>query len=76
MPLVEGMEIGRFNFAAEPPPIPEWLEPQHYFPLHMSMRDPWFVAGTLTVLSQCITTVQIVLDMFAPCIEDGGEPGR
>jgi hypothetical protein len=31
MPLIEGMEIGRGNLSGEPPPIPEWLEPQHYF---------------------------------------------
>ena len=75
MPLTEGMEIGRFNFVGEPPPIPEWLEPRRYFPLHMSMREPWFVAGTLTMLGQCITAVRMVLDMFEPCIGDEDEPG-
>jgi hypothetical protein len=75
MPLTEGMEIGRFNFVGEPPPIPEWLEPRRYFPLHMSIREPWFVASTLTMLGQCTTAVRMVLDMFEPCIGDGDEPG-
>jgi hypothetical protein len=39
------------------------------------MREPWFVAGTLAVLGQCMTAVRMVLDMFEPCIDDGGEPG-
>ena len=73
-PLREGMEIGRFSFVDEPPPVPEWFEPGRYFPLHMSMREPYFITGTLLLLRSFITVVEIVLDMFEPCIQDGDEP--
>jgi hypothetical protein len=69
--LQEGAEIGLWSFDREPPPIPPEVHQSNYFPIEVSLWQPFFGTRVERILGNCLTAVNMILDMFEPCVTQG-----
>lgn len=75
-PLSDGAEIGRWFFDHIPPEPPDEMKVHMnaYFPMQVSLREPFFGTRVGLILGNCIIAARMVLDMFEPVINHGQDP--
>lgn len=73
-PLHDGAEIGRWHFDRVPPEPPAEMDVEAYFPLQISLWEPFFGTRAQRILGNCIIAVDMVLDIFEPCLTHDSDP--
>ena len=75
-PLSDRGEIGIWHFDRTPPEPPDEMKMymHAYFPTQISLREPFFGTRVGRILGNCITAVEMVINMFDPVISRGQDP--
>lgn len=72
--LVDGTEICRWKYEPPRPELPADMDMTRYFPLEVEFGSPPFFMPAVAQLGFLAEAVEIVLEVFRPCIADGGPP--
>lgn len=72
--LVDGTEICRWKYEPPRPELPADMDMTRYFPLEVEFGKPFVLYTCSSVLGYLAEAVEIVLEVFRPCITDGGPP--
>jgi hypothetical protein len=67
-------EVGRWKYPTPRPDLPADMDMKRYFPIGVALGDAPFMQTAVELLTSLAHTVEIVIELFRPCIEDGSSP--
>lgn len=73
-PLVNGAEVCRWRYDPPRPELPSDMDMEAYFPLDVAFDSPLIATPAVQVLEKLSAATEIVLEIFRPCVVDGGPP--
>jgi hypothetical protein len=73
-PLENETEVGRWHYHTPRPELPPDMDMNRHFPIGIALGEPPFMASAIELLGWQTAAVEIVLNLFRPCVERGDAP--
>lgn len=73
-PLKDNAEVGRWHCDGPCPELPSDMDVNRYFPIGVALGDPFTMSSATDLLKNFARAVEIVLEIFRPCVEGSNPP--